>query len=90
MALVDVREPGEYQAGHLEGALNIPLGQLPARMDELPRDRIMFVHCKGGYRSSAATSLLLRAGFRDVANVTGGYDAWLTAFPVAHASWPAQ
>jgi rhodanese-related sulfurtransferase len=42
---------------------------------------MLFVHCKGGYRSSAATSLLQRMGFENIANVTGGFDAWQIAFP---------
>jgi len=83
MTLLDVREPAEHNAGHLEGSLNVPLGQLPSRMGEIAREGMLFVHCKSGYRSSAATSLLERAGFQNVANVTGGYDAWQTAFPGA-------
>jgi hydroxyacylglutathione hydrolase len=83
MELVDVREPGERSGGFLEGSVSLPLSQLAARVGELRRDGMVFVHCKGGYRSSAASSLLLRAGFPNVANVTGGYDAWQTAFPGA-------
>ena len=83
MIVLDVREAAERNGGCLNPSVNIPLGQLPARMDELSRDRMLFVHCKGGYRSSAATSLLQRRGFANVANVTGGYDAWQTAFPGA-------
>jgi hydroxyacylglutathione hydrolase len=45
----------------------------------LDRDKLLVVHCKGGYRSSIATSLLRRAGFRDIANLIGGFDAWTTA-----------
>jgi rhodanese-related sulfurtransferase len=52
------------------------LGQLQVRTSELDRDKLVVVHCKGGYRSSIATSILRRAGFRDIANLTGGYDAW--------------
>jgi len=81
MALLDVREPAEYQAGHLDISLNVPLSQLSDRLAELPRTGMLFVHCKGGYRSSAAASLLQRAGFANVANVMGGYDAWQTTFP---------
>jgi rhodanese-related sulfurtransferase len=83
MTLLDVRESGEHSAGHLGGCVHIPLGQLVSRMEELSRNGMLFVHCKGGYRSSAAASLLQRGGFGQVANVTGGYDAWLTAFPEA-------
>jgi hydroxyacylglutathione hydrolase len=48
------------------------------RTGELNPDKLTVVHCKGGYRSSIATSILRRAGLRDVANLTGGFDAWAT------------
>ena len=76
VAVLDVREPGEVEAGAMPNSVRIPLGQLQARTGELDRDKLVVVHCKGGYRSSIATSLLRRAGFRDIANLTGGYDAW--------------
>jgi rhodanese-related sulfurtransferase len=60
----------------MENSVRIPLGQLAARTGELNRDKLVVVHCKGGYRSSIASSLLRRAGFRDIANLTGGFDAW--------------
>ena len=81
LAVLDVREPGEVEAGALEGSVRIPLGQLEGRTGELQRDKLLVVHCKGGYRSSIATSILRRAGFRDVANLTGGYDAWKALMP---------
>jgi hydroxyacylglutathione hydrolase len=76
IAVLDVREPGEVEAGAMEGSVRIPLGQLAARTAELDREKLVVVHCKGGYRSSIATSILRRAGFRDIANLTGGFDAW--------------
>lgn len=79
--VLDVREPGEVAGGAIEGSLHIPLGKLAARTDELDPGKLLVVHCKGGYRSSIATSILRRAGFRDVANLTGGFDAWKTAMP---------
>jgi rhodanese-related sulfurtransferase len=60
----------------MENSIHIPLGQLQNRTSELDRSKLTVVHCKGGYRSSIATSILRRAGFRDIANLTGGYDAW--------------
>jgi hydroxyacylglutathione hydrolase len=74
--VLDVRERGELSTGVIEGSISIPLGELVARAGELERDKLIVVHCKGGYRSSIATSVLRRAGFRDVANLTGGFDAW--------------
>ncbi len=74
--VLDVRERGEVEAGAMENSVRIPLGQLQDRTGELDRDKLVVVHCKGGYRSSIATSILRRAGFRDIANLTGGFDAW--------------
>ena len=84
IAVLDVREPGEVEAnGAIDDSKCIPLGSLESRVGELNRDKLLVVHCKGGYRSSIATSILRRAGFRDIANLTGGYDAWKTAGLVA-------
>jgi rhodanese-related sulfurtransferase len=79
IAVLDVREPGEVASGVIENSLCIPLGKLKSRTAELDRKKLLVVHCKGGYRSSIATSLLRRAGFRDIANLTGGFDAWKAA-----------
>ncbi|WP_263367926.1 MBL fold metallo-hydrolase [Edaphobacter bradus] len=84
IAVLDVREPGEVAMGAMEGSVRIPLGQLPDRMGELDREKLLVVHCKGGYRSSIATSLLRRAGFREIANLTGGFDAWSAARSSEH------
>lgn len=85
MAVVDVREPGEVAAGAMENSIRIPLGQLAARIGELDREKLLVTHCKGGYRSSIATSILRRAGFREVANLTGGFDAW-SSMASAHSA----
>src|SRR5215471_4100038 len=74
--VLDVREPGEVSGGVIEESVHIPLGQLRSRAGELDRGRLLVVYCRSGYRSSIATSLLRRAGFRDIANLTGGFDAW--------------
>jgi rhodanese-related sulfurtransferase len=79
IAVLDVREPGEVGTGSIPGAKTIPLGELAKRTGELDPSKLTVVHCKGGYRSSIATSVLRRAGLRDIANLTGGYDAWATA-----------
>lgn len=79
IAVLDVREPGEREAGAIPGSISIPLGKLHARTAELDSEKLLVVHCKGGYRSSIATSILRRAGFLDVANLTGGFDAWKAA-----------
>jgi rhodanese-related sulfurtransferase len=78
VSVVDVREPAEWESGAIDGSVNIPLGQLGQRVSELDPSKLIVVHCKGGYRSSIASSLLRRSGLRDIANLTGGYDAWQT------------
>ncbi len=83
IAVLDVREPGEVEAGAIANSVRIPLGQLPNRTAELDASKLIVVHCKGGYRSSIATSILRRAGFRDIANLTGGFDAWKAAAAAA-------
>ena len=79
VAVLDVRETLERDGGMIEGSEWIPLGKLKARAAELDHAKLLVVHCKGGYRSSIATSLLRRAGFREVANLIGGFDAWKAA-----------
>jgi hydroxyacylglutathione hydrolase len=76
IAVLDVREPGEVALGAIENSVRIPLGSLAGRTNELDPAKLIVVHCQGGYRSSIATSILRRAGFRDIANLTGGFDAW--------------
>ncbi|MBO9367775.1 MAG: molybdopterin-synthase adenylyltransferase MoeB [Chloroflexi bacterium] len=74
--LLDVREPHELEISRLPGALNIPLGQLAARLSELDSAREMVVFCKAGTRSARALELLVSAGFRKVKNLKGGINAW--------------
>jgi len=74
--LIDVREPGEWEIAHIDGARLIPLGELSRRKDEIPREHPVYIHCKSGARSADATALLQDAGFTRVYNVTGGIDAW--------------
>lgn len=82
--LIDVREPDEWSAGHVAEARHIPLGELPARLGELPRDRELLLICRSGNRSGAATRLLQREGFPLARNVQGGMSAWeRQGYPVA-------
>lgn len=74
--VVDVRSCGERESGFIDGAVHIALNELPGRLEELPRDRSLVVHCAGGHRSSIAASLLRHHGFEDVSDVLGGYGAW--------------
>ena len=74
--VVDVRTTREWKAGHIDGALHIPLGELADRASEIPRARPVATICEAGYRSALAASLLARAGLDDVTSVTGGMAAW--------------
>jgi hydroxyacylglutathione hydrolase len=76
LQIVDVRNPGEVALGSIPGSVSIPVGQLPSRLGELDADRPTVVYCAGGYRSSAAASLLRANGFSDVSDILGGYTAW--------------
>ncbi|HWW60122.1 MAG TPA: MBL fold metallo-hydrolase [Thermoanaerobaculia bacterium] len=86
--VLDVRRPGEYESGHVPGATNVPLHELQQHFDDID-DGPLAVICAGGYRSSAAASLLARAGRRDLFNVTGGTSAWLQAGLPVEAGAPA-
>jgi len=77
--LLDVRREGEWKTTHIEGAVWAPLDTLSTNLPALAHDRRIAVHCKSGYRSAIACSVLQRAGFQNVANVLGGIDAWQAA-----------
>src|SRR5580693_361886 len=77
--VLDVRRESEWQAGHIEGARWWPLDNFKVSTPEIDRERPIAVHCKSGYRSMIACSLLQRAGFRNITNVIGGFDAWQQA-----------
>ncbi len=74
--VVDVRGHAEWEAGHLPGVENIPLGYLLDRQAELPRDVPLVLHCQGGGRSSIAAALLQAHGFTNVSNLAGGFTEW--------------
>lgn len=86
--VLDVREPGEYVRGHVPGARLIPVGQLPARIDEVQRDRRVFVVCASGNRSKVGADVLNAAG-HDAVSVAGGTSGWLrAAHPVVTGTTP--
>jgi len=78
LVVIDVRNPGEVEAGTIPGARAMSLPSLLERVDELDRDAPTVVYCAGGYRSSIAASLLRSHGFTDVSDLIGGYTAWST------------
>jgi rhodanese-related sulfurtransferase len=83
---IDVREPDEVALGTIAGAVNIPLAQVPARLDELDRERRVVLLCRSGNRSGQAAEFLNGAGFPDVVNLAGG----MLAFdgPIAERTSP--
>jgi rhodanese-related sulfurtransferase len=87
--ILDVREKAERAAGgSIPGSVSIPLAVLEERVGELDRNQEIFVHCRSGYRSSIASSILDSAGFTQLANIVGGYDAW-ALIPPAEVNAPA-
>ena len=89
MQILDVRRPGEYESGHVPHAVTEPLATLERNVSDLvlDKEKPIAVICAGGYRSSAATSLLQKHGFKKLLNVTGGTSAWINAgYPVETAS----
>jgi hydroxyacylglutathione hydrolase len=83
MLVLDVRSKDEYIEGHIEGSLNIYVGLLEGRLNEVPNNKPVAVVCKSGTRSSFASSILLRAKRENIHNVLGGMDSWMKAgYPV--------
>ncbi len=83
LLIVDVRRPAEYANGHVPGAVNLPLVHLERIADRLSRERPIAVVCASGYRSSAATSLLAKHGYKNLFNIVGGTNGWINAgYPI--------
>jgi rhodanese-related sulfurtransferase len=76
VVLLDVREPDELAIAQIDGAVHIPMREIPVRIAELDRRRPIVVMCHVGGRSRRVAELLLVSGFADVANLAGGIDAW--------------
>ena len=88
--VVDVRTAREWEGGHVDGSINVPLAQLAERMGEVPEDRDLAVVCRSGYRSSLASSMLLRSGYARITDVVGGMDAWTASdLPITEPMTPA-
>jgi hydroxyacylglutathione hydrolase len=79
VVLLDVRAPAEWKSGHVPGSLNLPLGDLDLRLQEIPRGSILIVHCQTGGRAAIAASLLRARGFGDVRLFAGGFAEWRAA-----------
>ena len=74
--LIDVRRPYEYEGGHLPGADNVEMNELPARSSEIPRDAAVLFYCRTGNRSSMAVDAFREAGY-EAHNLAGGIEAWV-------------
>lgn len=74
--LLDVREQWEYDEGHIPGVTLLPMGEVPARLDEIPTDKEVIVTCRSGNRSGQVTDYLRQNGFDNVHNMQGGIVAW--------------
>lgn len=74
--VLDIRNPREWAARHIDGSVNIPLNHLQERIAEIPRDRRIAVHCAGGYRSSIAAGILHQYGITHLIEMAGGLAAW--------------
>lgn len=73
---IDVRTPGEFKGNHIHQFKNIPLNQLPQKLDQLSKDQEVVVICQSGMRSTKASKILKKNGFNKVTNVKGGMSAW--------------
>lgn len=71
--IIDVREEHEFAAGHLKNAVNIPLSQFRGRLDEIPKDRPVYLHCRSSQRSYNAVMALQNMGYDNVINISGSY-----------------
>lgn len=74
--LIDVREPQEFDNGHILGARNIPVTQMRQRLVELRPDKPVYLYCQGSSRSSRAAHLLYKKGFKDINQLKGGFKKW--------------
>ncbi|WP_164218042.1 rhodanese-like domain-containing protein [Virgibacillus sp. YIM 98842] len=74
--LIDVREPQEFDKGHILGARNIPVTQMKQRLVELRKDKPVFLYCQRGSRSARAAQLLRKKGYEDISTLKGGFKGW--------------
>jgi rhodanese-related sulfurtransferase len=79
VVILDVREQDEWDAGHIPGAVFMPMGQVPDRLSEIPKDKTVIVQCRSGNRSDQVTTFLEQQGFTNILNMAGGINAWQSA-----------
>ena len=74
--LIDVREPNEFDNGHILGARNIPMTQMKMRLQEIRPDKPVYLYCQSGMRSGRAAQLLYKKGYKDLSHLQGGFKKW--------------
>jgi rhodanese-related sulfurtransferase len=74
--LIDIREPNEFDGGHILGARNIPLSQMKTRIKEIRPDMPVYLYCQSGMRSARAAQMLHRKGYRNLTQLQGGFKKW--------------
>jgi rhodanese-related sulfurtransferase len=74
--LIDVREPNEFEGGHILGARNIPMSQLRMRLKEIRPDKPVYLYCQSGLRSARAAQFLYKKGYKDLTQLQGGFKNW--------------
>ncbi|MED3624649.1 rhodanese-like domain-containing protein [Neobacillus thermocopriae] len=74
--LIDVREPNEFEGGHILGARNIPMSQLRMRLKEIRPDKPVYLYCQSGLRSARAAQFLYKKGYKDLTQLQGGFKKW--------------
>lgn len=74
--LIDVREPNEFDGGHILGARNIPMTQMKMRKSEIRKDKPVYLYCQSGMRSARAANMLKKMGHKDLYQLKGGFKKW--------------
>lgn len=74
--LIDVRDPREFNTGYIPGAINLPLSKLKGHLDEIAKDKDVFLYCRSGMRSQQAARMLNKKGYKNLVNLQGGILAW--------------
>jgi hydroxyacylglutathione hydrolase len=75
--IVDLRGVSEYNSGHIANADNVFVGTLPQNLDKISKDKKVLIHCQGGDRAAIAYSILVKNGFNNIANYSGGINEWV-------------
>ena len=75
--IIDIRGVAEFNSGHIVGAKNVFIGTLLQNLDKVPKDKPVIMHCQGGDRAAIGYSLLVKAGYTNIANYSGGINEWV-------------